>query len=229
MTTLTTRNEIIETKKIIGSELSKLQKAYYDQETFQFYKEDNEEHLYTEMFDCLANEIIEYKTYNKIIGLRHSNLDTFTLTLTEKLTELFQTISAKDFIIISHLKCDFFGNRENKFKPLKNSYKKLEKIVGNKTFKEAFTFDIESLSDFIEILFWTTRCDSSLAEYIFLFDKNEQIQIKLCKYGNIHLTEFNIEQLPNKKLNTLGWTIIDGEEFDNFSSDSKIQGRQIKI
>ena len=89
--------------------------------------------------------------------------------------------------------------------------------------------DIESLSDFIEILFWTTRCDPSVAEYIFLFDKNEQIQIQLCKYGNIHLTEFNKVKLTDKKLKTLGWTIIDGEEFDNFSSDGKILGRRIKI
>ena len=229
MTTLTTRNEILESKKIICSELTKLQKVSYDEEIMQLYKDDNEEEIYKEMFDSLNNEEIEYTTFNKILGLNHSDIETFCLTLTEKLIELFRTIKSTDFIIISHLKLDFFGNRENKFKPLKKAYNKLEKIVGNNTFKEAFLFNIDNLSDFIEILFWTTRCDPSIADYIFLFDKDEQIQFHLCKYGNLHLTEFNKENLTKKKLIELGWTIIDGEEFDNFSEDGKIIGRQIKI
>jgi hypothetical protein len=229
MTTLTTRNEIVKTKRIIGSELTKIQKAFYDEEMLQYYKDDNEEHLYWEQFDCIKNEEIDYSTFNKIIGLDHSDIDTFTYTLTVKLTELFKTLNVNDFIIISHLKLDFFGNRENKFKPLKKVYKTLEKIVGNKTFNEAFEIDIYSLSEFIEILFWTTRCDPSVAEYIFLFDKDEQIQLHLCKYGNLHLTEYNKEQLTENKLKQLGWTIIEGQEFDNFTTDGKIKGRQIKI
>src|SRR5262245_44353897 len=129
MTTLTTRNEIVKAKRIIGSELTKMQKGFYDEEMLQYYKDDNEEHLYWEKFDCLKNEVRDYPTFNKIIGLDHSNINTFTNKLTEKLTELFKTINATEFIIISHLKLDFFGNRENKFKPLVNSYKLLEKIV----------------------------------------------------------------------------------------------------
>jgi len=229
MTTLTTRNEIVKTKRIISSELTKMQKVFYDEEILQYYKDDNEEHLYWEQFDCLKNEEIDYSTFNKIIGLNHTDIDTFVNKLTAKLTELFQIVNALDFIIISHLKLDFFGNRDNKFKPLKNAYKKLEKIVGNTTFKEAFEIDINNLSDFVEILFWTTRCDPSVAEYIFLFDKDEQIQFHLCKYGNLHLTEYNKEQLTQDKLKELGWAIIEGQEFDNFTESRKIEGRKIKL
>lgn len=229
MTKFTPRNEIFRTKSIISSELAKMQKEFYDEEMLQYYKDDNEEYLYWEQFDCLKNEEIEYSTFNKIIGLNHSDIDTFVNKLTAKLTELFKSINTNDFIIISHLKLDFFGNRDNKFKPLKNAYIKLEKIVGNTTFKEAFEIDIKNLTDFLEILFWITRCDPSVAEYIFLFDKDEQIQISLCKYGNLHLTEYKNEQLTDDKLKELGWTIIDGQEFDNFTSDGKIKGRQIKV
>jgi hypothetical protein len=229
MITLTTRNEIVVTKKIIGSELTKMQKAFYDDDILQCYKDDNKEHLYWEQFDCFDKKVVEYHTHNKIIGFNHSDIDTFTIKLTEKVTELFQTINATDFFIISHLKLDFFGNQNNTFKPLRNSYEKLERIVGCNTFKEAFSFNIHSLSDFLEILFWVTRCDPSVAEYIFLFDKDEQIQIHLCKYGNIHLTEFNKEILTAKKLESLGWAIIEGEEFDNFSTTGKVQGRQMKV
>lgn len=134
MTTLTTRNEIVKAKSIINSELTKMQKAFYDEKTLQYYKDENEEHLYWEMFDCIRNEEKDYSTFNKIIGLDHSDIDTFTSKLSEKFTELLQSIDITDLIIISHLKIDFFGNRDNNFKPLKEAYNKLEKIVGANTF-----------------------------------------------------------------------------------------------
>lgn len=206
-----------------------MQKALYDEEMLQYYKDNNEEHLYWEQFDCIKNEEIDCTTFNKIIGINHSDINTFTCKLTEKLTELLKSIKVTDFIIISHLKHDFFGNRNNNFKPLKEAYKRLEKIVGDKTFSEAFQIHIDSLQDFIEILFWTTRCDPSVAEYIFVFDKNEQIQFNLCKYGNLHLKEYNKEQLSEDKIKELGWTIIEGQEFDKFTKTGKIEGRRIKL
>jgi hypothetical protein len=229
MIELKTRNEIVETKKIIASELIKMQKAFYDEEMLQYYKDDNEEHLYWEQFDFFDKEAVEYKTHSKIVGLNYSDINSFTTELTKKLTELFQKINVSEFYIISHLKLDFFGNRDNKFKPLVRSYKKLETIVGQTTYKEAFKVEINDLSDFVEILFWTVRCDPSIAEYVFLFDKNEKIQICLCKYGNVHLTEFGNEILTENVLTSLGWTIIDGQEFDNFTEDGKIKGRQLKL
>lgn len=229
MSLLITRKEIIQSKKIIASELALLQKAYFDNNILQEYKENKEEQLYWDQFDCLGNDVISYSTFYKIISLDHTEIDTFTSKLTEKLKELFQIINASQFIIISHVKVDFFGNMDIKIKPLKKAYKNLEKFVKNKTFNEAFKFETDKLHDFIEILFWTTRCDPSLADYIFLFDKEEQIQIQLCKYGNIHLTEFKRERLKKKKLKELGWTIIRGAEYDNFSIDGKIKGREIKI
>lgn len=225
MTTLITRNEIVKSGKIIGAELTKMQQAFYDEDMLLSYKEDNEEHLYLEQFDFFENETIEYETHRKIISLDHSNIDTFTETLSNKLKELFKTIDAKEFIIVSHLKRDFFGTGTNKFEPLTEAYKLLESIVGQKSYKEAFVLDLEILPDFIEILFWTTRCDPAVPEYIFLFEKDEKFQIILCKYGNIHLTEFGNERLTADTLTSLGWTMIEEQEFDNFTNDRKIEGR----
>jgi len=229
MVTLTTRKAIIATKKIIGSQLAKMQKTFYSDEMLQYYKDDNEEHLYQEQFDCFKNDTIEYCSHNKIICLSHSDIHTFTNTLTNKLAALFEVINVNDFIIIAHLKLDFFGNRENEYNPLVNAYHKLEKITGQSSYKEAFKCSTDNLGDFIEILFWITRCDPAVAEYIFLFNEDETIQIQVCKYGNIHLTQLHQEILTDEKLVSLGWNIIDGPEFDNFSNDGKITGRQIKI
>lgn len=229
MITLTTRKEIVEAKKIIGSELTEMQKAVFDEDILQYYKDDNEEHLYREMFDFFEHKLCEYKAFYKVISLEYSDIITFTKVLTGKLIELFNLLDVKEFYIISHLKLDFFGNRDNKFKPLVKSYKQLEKVVGQKTYKEAFAFELVDLSNFIEVLFWLTRCDPSIAEFIFLFDKSEKVQIRLCKYGNVHLAEYGNEQLTDDLLISLGWTIIDGQEFDNFSVDGKIEGRRIKL
>jgi hypothetical protein len=68
MTTLTTRQEIVKTKRIICAELTKMQIALYNEEMLQYYKDDNEEHLYWEQFDCIKNEEIDYLTFNKIIS-----------------------------------------------------------------------------------------------------------------------------------------------------------------
>jgi len=224
---LITRKEITKNKRIISSELSKMQKVFYDEDILEIYKEDNEEQIYQEKFDFMQAEIIEYKTFSKIIGLNYSDINIFTAKLSTKLEELFQTIGGDNFFIISHLKVDFFGNRENDFEPLVQSYKKLEKLIGDTTYKEAFIFNQKNFNEYIDILFWTTRCDMSTAEYIFIFDEDEKIQINLCKYGNIHLTEFNKERLTNDLLETMGWTIIEGQEYDNFSSDGKIEGRKL--
>jgi len=229
MITLITRKEIIRTKKIISSELTKIQKSFYDEEALQYYKDNKEENLYWEQFDCLKNKEINHPIFTKIIGLNHSDINSFVEHLSAKLMVLFQTLKITELVVIAYLKLDFFGGRENNYKFLKKSYKKLEKIVGNQVYKEAFIIDMGSLSDFIEILFWTKRCDPNVAEYIFLFDMNEQIQLCLCKYGNLHVTEYNKEQLTEGVLKELGWTIIEGREFDNFSETGKIEGRRIRL
>ena len=229
MIILTTRKEIIETYRIIGSELTKMQQAFYDEEVLQLYKDDNEEHLYWEQLDCFKNKTDEYETFHKIISLEHSDIQTFTNVLTEQLSSLLNTIDITELILISHLKLDFFGNRKNEFKPLKNAYEKLENLIGDKTYKEAFIFDIGSASDFIEIFFWITRCDPGVAEYIYFFDKDERVQFFLCKYGNIHMTEFRRERFNENILKQHGWTVLAGQEFDHFSEGGKIDGRRIQI
>ncbi len=229
MITLIPRNKIVESKKTIGSEIIKMQNAFYDETELQFYKDDNEEHLYWAVFDQYNKEGIQYSSNFKIIGLNHSDINTFTTELSNKLSELFLKINVDELYIISHLKLDFFGNRDNKFKPLVNAYKNLESIVGEASYDEAFKLGVSDLRDLIDIIFWTTRCDPSVAEYIFLFDKNEKISLYLCKYGNIHLTEFGGEVLSDNTLTSLGWTIIDGPCFDNFTEDGKIKGRKLKL
>jgi hypothetical protein len=229
MITLVARKEITEKYIIITSELSKIQNAIFDKDTLQDYEDDNEGDLYKSYFDCIGYQSPSYKVNNKIISLNYSDIETFSSALSKKLMELFQIIKATRFIVISGLKLDFFGNRKNSYKPLKKAYKKLEEIVESKSFREAFTIEIEDIPTFAEILFWIARCDPSAPAYIFLFDEAQQIQMNLCKYGNIHLKEINGEYFTKDVLDQFAWTIIDGKEFDNFTEDGEIDGRKMKL
>jgi len=229
MTHLLSRQEIYQSKKIIASEIIKIQQSFFDEELLQSYKDDNEEHLYWEMFDTVTAKPEDYLSHHKILGLNYSDLHTYPQHLSQQLHKLFSFAGINELIILSHLKLDFFGNRENGYDPLIKSYNQLEKITGSNTYKEAFRFNLESLEEWTEILFWISRCDPSVSDYIFLFDPAEKIQFFICKYGNIHFTEHNEEFFTGSVLTKLGWTIIEGQEFDNFTTDGAIQGRQTKL
>ncbi|MGX7689484.1 hypothetical protein ACWA1C_20125 [Flectobacillus roseus] len=228
MITLITRQELLTTNKRIGSSITEIQKDFYSEEMLQDYKDENQEHLYWEMYDFVNHDVIEQESHSKILSLNHSNIRTFTKKLSQKLEELFLVIGTSEFYVVTFLKCDFFGNRENNYKPLARTYEKLEKIVGKNTYKEAFHFDKSSLFDMVEVLFWISRCDPSVSDFMFLYDKDGQIQMFICKYGNIHLTELGSEKLTEGLLNSHGWTVIDGPEYDNFSQNGKINGRQYR-
>lgn len=226
---LITRKEITQSKPIIGSEITKLQKSFFDEGLLQEYKQDGEEQLYWEMFDCVNDAATDYKTHHNIIGIEHADINSYTTVLSNKLKKLFQAIGEDEVYILSHLKLDLFGNRNNQFKPLAKAYKKLEAITGQTSYKEAFHININQLQQFIDIIFWLIRCDPGVPEYIFFFAANEKLEMFLCKYGNIHLTEIGNAQLTKEQLTAMGWQVIDGPEYDRFSNDGAIEGRQINL
>lgn len=225
MIKLVTRRDVVKNKKIMTSELAKIQQSFYDGEVLQLFKDDNEEYLYWEQFDFFNGQVADYIQFNKVIGLDHSDIISFAGILKERLLDIFKQLDAKEFVVLSHIKLDFFGNRNNDFEPLANSYSSLELITGGTSYKEALIADDMGIADLMGILFWITRCDPGVPEYIFVFDKEERIQFNICKYGNLHLTEFGRERLSRDLLEALGWKIIEGYEYDNFSGDGKNQGR----
>ena len=81
----------------------------------------------------------------------------------------------------------------------------------------------------VEVLFWTTRCDPSIPEYIYLFDEKNRFSLSICKYGNIHISEFGTNQIDKKLIDKLDMKIIEGPEWDQFSNEGQIVGREIRI
>ena len=223
------RKEIFKHKKIIASEIKFIQQAIFDEDILGFCESEVEKNEYLERFDSINLDASKVNNFNKLIGLDHFEITTYVKKLSEKLIELFNYLNATNFYIISHLKIDFFGNLKNKYKPLVKAYQKLEIIVGKATYNEAFEINTSSLKEFLEILFWTSRCDPSTAEYVFIFDKEERFQFHLCKYGNIHLTEYNNELLSKELIEKSDLKLIEGDEYDKFGTEGKIEGRKLKL
>ena len=228
MIELVTREKILKTNTVINSVIRSIQNAFFDQEMLELYTQDGEEEIYNGRFDAFETDV-KIKQTEKVISINHSDLQTATAVLTAKLTELYNQLGVKKLICLSHLKLDFFGNIENEYKPLRNSYDLLEKITKSKSYSEAFKFDINELDKMIEVLFWTARCDPSIPEFIYLFDKENRSCSSVCKYGNIHISEFGTNEINKSLIERLEMKLIEGQERDQFSNDGQIVGRELRI
>jgi len=224
---LLTRKEITKHKPIISSEITAFQKTFYDQELREDYKEDGKEDIYLELYDHVNAEVTTYSLINKIIGFEHTNIDTFTDKLTQKIKKLLEFAGVSSCYVLSDIKLDFCGDTSDEFKPLALAYEKLDELVGGNTYTEAFQVDLENFGELIEIFFWIIRCDPDKSEYIFFFDADEKLRFNICKYGNIHLTEFNREILTEEVLESLGWAVITWRKYDQFEEEDGIEGRRI--
>ena len=208
------RKQIAIENKLIGSELAKLQELMLKYSHVDWLKgEEMQEYLAT--FDLINLPKIEISTVDKILSLtRKYHRDTFTKELSEKLIELLTELKVKQLIIITPLKEDYFGNRANPFELLKRSNKKLEEIVNDTRYEEAFKIKLKDLQLYVEIFFWIVRCGGP--EEVLFFDTDGKVSFSICKHGNIHLTELGKERLKNCDSLSKDWIELGaGGEYDN--------------
>ncbi|UOE37025.1 hypothetical protein [Chryseobacterium oryzae] len=210
------RNEVFQNFPKIRDLISNFQNAFFDDE---YDSKDDE------MFDAINYEN-KFETENFSLRVPNKNLEKHSEKLAEKIKQLLDFLKTNELIIISHLKLNFFGNLENDYPKVINAYEKLSKHFPEKNFKEAIEIEKSELSDFVEIFFWLERCDSSIPEYVFWFDKSEKFCFYLCKYGNIHFVDLtNGNLITHEEISNLGFEFDDEDQFEQ----NAIEGRQIKI
>lgn len=211
------RNEIFQNYTKIRTYISKFQNEFYDEDCV------SEEDM--EIFDALKfNHNIEIESFT--VRVPNKNLEKHSEKLTEKIGQLLDFLKTNQLIIISHLKLNFFGNLENDYPKVINAYQKLSKYFPDKNFKESIELDKSEIKDFVEIFFWLERCDPSIPEFVFWFDKNEKFCFYFCKYGNIHIIDLtNGNLISDEELKNLGFELDDEDQLEQ----NAIEGRQIKI
>lgn len=177
-----------------------------------------------------VNILVEkVKEHYSVISFNHSDINTFTAELSKRLIGLLEILDISEFYIISHLKMNLLGSKNNNYKPLKNARLRFEKLTGMPNNDEAFEVDLIDLSQCIETFFWLERCDPSAPEYVFFANKNDDFAFYLCKYGKVHTIEFAKEILTPEILENTGWQFLNERCGDNFSEDNAIKGRRLSL
>lgn len=219
------RQDILNSNTNIASYIHELQSVMHedDEDGFENAKEKDK---YDAQFDILEIPFERSAYHHKPIGFDHENLSTFTLILSEKIITLLTTLNISELYIVSHLKMELLGARKNKYKPLKDSVARFEKLTGIPNTKESFEVDLEDLPQCIETFFWIERCDSSGPEFLFFCDKEDRFAFYLCKDANIHTLSHKDDYLNDDLLLSQGWHVIEGNCHDSFTNDGAIEGRQ---
>ncbi|MEJ2905181.1 hypothetical protein WAE58_22235 [Pedobacter panaciterrae] len=223
MIELITRKLVFDTYKIITSKIVEIQKSMLDDDPL--FEDGDDGKWYMEMHDAIDIPPHDIRSYYSIISFDHTDITTFTIALSEKLTSLLIKLNVSDLIVISDLKLSFVGNSDNKYPPFQKATQKFNAITKDLEYDEAFKISLIDLPTFIEIIFWIERCDARAPEFIYFCDADEKIAFYLCKSGSIHIIEYANKILSDDLIESLEMHLINGYCEEKFSSSSKIEGR----
>ena len=197
MVELIERKSIFDKYKIIASEVSKIQKAYFSNDVYSDIELEDEKIEYKSRFDAINYDEISIKYDIKILTINSTHTRSFPKKLFETLLKLFEELDINGLFILLDLKINYYLSlNSNKYKPLVRRYNKLEGITHSKYYDEAFYLSILS-EDIVEIIFWLSRCCPYM-NTIMLFDKNERYYLNICQWGNIHIVGVNENTIPEK-------------------------------
>jgi hypothetical protein len=198
---LITRNQVFEKQNNIAKLIRSFQKDFFDEEI-------DESEL--EMFDILEFELDEVEYESFIIEINHSELETYTKHITEKLMQLLKYLNVKELNIISHLKLDFYLNSEHiEYEKVLNCYKKLNEITNSEKYDEAISVETSEIETLVEIFFWIERCNGGCPEFIFWSDIENRFCFYFCKYGKLHFIDFtNGNLISTEHLKKIGFNVL---------------------
>lgn len=149
----------------------------------------------------------------------------------EYLADLAQSLKhlSKDFgqlIILGDWSTPWL-NQQNDYPPVSRALKFLGQKIDDE-FNGGFVLSENEILEFIPHLFWLTRCNASLPEFMMTFE-NAKTVIEICKYGVLHLAFYNIEEREQilKIYRTKGFKKVENCSDPIYFDDFK--GRRIKI
>jgi len=224
MIELISRQSVFDNYKTLTSEIVEIQKSMFDSDPL--FEDDDDGKWYAEMHDAINIPHHDIKKYYSIVSFDHTNINTFTIALTEKLQALLIKLNVRDLIVIAHLKLSFVGNPNNTYLPFQKAINKFKEITKDLEYEEAFKINLIDLPTFIEIIFWIERCDARSPEFIYFSDANESISFYLCKHGGIHIIEYAKEIISDELIKSLNMYFVNDHCEEKFSLNSKIDGRR---
>lgn len=223
------RKEIFARFPLLKNFIFDLQESDYNEKVEDGYFDDwlkeNQD-----AYDLLQEEVASPDSRFFKLEIESADLRTFTKEFSKSLLKLFQETQTEKIILLSDLRQNLFGWQEHPYYKVKKAYKHLEEILATQEFTETLVFDVKEVPKIFEIFFWLERCDPAIPEFIFWFDSKERYCFTLCKYGNIHVSEFTYRKtLKENILKDCGFTKFKGRCREIFSESGAIQGRMIEV
>ncbi|MES2454916.1 MAG: hypothetical protein V4594_05235 [Bacteroidota bacterium] len=227
MIRLVTRNFIFKNFTAITSEINEIQTSMFDDDP-EYFLEDDDRQWYYDMYDAVDVKPEKIKKYYDVVSFDHPEIATFTPELGNKVINLLIQLGIEEVIMIGHIKLDFIGSPENKYKPLQKAIKSFVRLTGDIKYNEALIANMSSLPALIDIAFWLGRCDCSCPEYIYFADVKDRIAFYLCKSGGMHIIQFDCDIVSDEIIEGLDMYFVKGGCEERFSGSSKIEGRMSK-
>jgi len=155
-----------------------------------------------------------------------TNAEKYLSDLSNSLEGLRNQLKAQNLIVIGDWPTPWLA-QENEYAPVKEAMDFLKMIISS-DFDGGFLLNAKDLTSFIPRLFWLTRCNASLPDFLMTFENSKTI-FSICKYGILHIESYDQEELKTinhyfKIKNFIEVDeCIDPVDFDDFV------GRMIKI
>lgn len=225
MSDLVSRSEIFSVYKNLSLEIKEIQNVMFEDD-LDLFETDQERELYLQQFDAKDLKVEHVTSFFKVISIVDSDLMTYTKVLAEKLGPLLIDVGVKELVILSHLKMNLLGsNLKHKYKPAKNAFSELSRIVQSNHYDGAIKIRFSELPQYVNIMFWIERCDASAPEFIYFHDTLDRFNFSICNEGNLHINEYGQELLTRGLLEKHGWFTVEGICSNKFTATSKIEGR----
>jgi hypothetical protein len=152
--------------------------------------------------------------------------DSYLHDLGESLEKLRLKLESSELIVLGDWSTPWLY-QDNDYKPVKESLDWFRKQIDS-DFNGGFLLKETDLIEFTPRLFWLTRCNMSLPEFMMTFENCKTI-ISICKHGVLHFESYDQNELNDfiEFYQTLGFKqtndCYDPVNFDRF------EGRNIKL
>ncbi|MDF2454514.1 MAG: hypothetical protein K0R51_507 [Cytophagaceae bacterium] len=150
--------------------------------------------------------------------------------LAARIKELTECLNWESIIFLLDYSTPWL-QQENDYEPVKRAMDYLRQLGMDKKFTGGIKASGSDQADFVEHLFWLTRCNGSLPTCYFSGIESHTV-FSICKHGSVHSEFYSEEEKNNvrKVANRIGMIEIRDSHCDeNFSETGSIEGRQIIV
>ncbi|WP_341199524.1 hypothetical protein [Croceibacter atlanticus] len=185
------RQDVFKQYKILASHIHGIQQSFYD---------EDEEESYTSKFDTISLTVKDYNTHNFCVRVASDQKALHPLEISGKLKALFTEIDCEALILIPFIKLDFFSSKNSTYADIAEAYKNLATHIPTKTHTEALEVSLTDLNEFVHIIYTLATEDLNFPEFTVWFDKQQRFAFFICRYGNLHITDYTDGTLVTESL-----------------------------